>query len=155
MKSSLQGLLLGLTSAAIIVVTLGGLAVSLHRDIGDAQMRLLEQTRRLASAAVPVLLNTLVVGDLASAEQTLRRINEDAAWSQVRLYEGDGRHLIIDTSPPPTASLTAPAWFQSLFPFELPGAAPRSWPHRSCTACWSNRLLRTWSTSCGGRPGSR
>jgi PAS domain S-box-containing protein len=119
-RSSLQGLLLGLTSAAIIVVTLGGLAVSLHRDIGEAQMRLVDQTRRLASSAVPVLLNTLVVGDLASAEQTLLRINEDAAWSQVRLYEGDGRHLIIDASPPPTASLTAPAWFQRLLSLDPP-----------------------------------
>jgi PAS domain S-box-containing protein len=120
MKSSLQGLLLGLTSAALVVVTLGGLAINLHREVDEAKLRLAEQTRRLASAAVPVLLNTLVVGDLASAEETLRRINEEAAWSKIRIYEEDERQVIIDASPKEPATLTAPAWFQRLLPVELP-----------------------------------
>jgi PAS domain S-box-containing protein len=120
MRSSLQGLLLGLTSAALVVVTLGGIAISLHREVGEAKLRLAEQTRHLAAAAVPVLLNTLVVGDLASAEQTLLGINAEAAWSQVRIYEADGRQVIIDASPSTPADLTAPVWFQRMLPLELP-----------------------------------
>ena len=120
MRSSLLGLLLGLTSAALIVVTLGGLAINLRRDIGDAKLELEEQTRRLASAVVPVLLNSLVVGDLASAEQTLRRVNEEATWSAVKIYEADGKHVILDASPPVHPKLTAPVWFQRLLPLELP-----------------------------------
>ena len=57
------------------------------------------QTQRLASAGVPLLLNALVVGDLASAEQTLDNLNVDMVWRDVRLYESDGHTLILDASP--------------------------------------------------------
>ena len=43
--------------------------------------------------------NALIVGDLATAEQTLRELNADPVWGRVVLYEPDGRRPILDASP--------------------------------------------------------
>ncbi len=97
MRNSLRTLLLGLSSVAIVSVTLGGLAVNLRERSTAAQVRLAEQTERLAAAAGPLLLDSLVVGDLARAEQTVRNLNTESVWSQIGLYESDGRRVIGPT----------------------------------------------------------
>ena len=119
MKSSLRALLLGISSVAIVVVTLGGLAVNLRDRSNAAQVRLSEQTERLATAAGPLLLDSLVVGDLARAEQTLRNLNADSVWSLVTLYEADGRRLIFDASPENLRRSGAPRWVKHLVPVTL------------------------------------
>ena len=95
MKSSLRTLLLGFSSVAIVVVTLSGLAVNLRDRSNAARVRLSEQTERLATAAGPLLLDSLVVGDLARAEQTLRNLNADSVWSLGHPLRGrrDAAHL--------------------------------------------------------------
>jgi signal transduction histidine kinase/ActR/RegA family two-component response regulator len=118
-KSSLRALLLGISSVAIVVVTLGGLAVNLRDRSNAAQVRLSEQTERLATAAGPLLLDSLVVGDLARAEQTLRNLNADSVWSLVTLYEADGRRLIFDASPENLRRSGAPRWVKHLVPVTL------------------------------------
>ena len=129
MKSSLRTLLLGFSSVAIVVVTLSGLAVNLRDRSNAAQMRLSEQTERLATAAGPLLLDSLVVGDLARAEQTLRNLNADSVWSLVTLYEADGTRPIFDASPDNLRRSAAPRWVKHLVPVTLaehrvPIAAP-------------------------------
>jgi signal transduction histidine kinase/CheY-like chemotaxis protein len=128
-KSSLRTLLLGFSSVAIVVVTLSGLAVNLRDRSNAAQMRLSEQTERLATAAGPLLLDSLVVGDLARAEQTLRNLNADSVWSLVTLYEADGTRPIFDASPDNLRRSGAPRWVKHLVPVTLaehrvPIAAP-------------------------------
>jgi len=118
-KSSLRTLLLGLSSVAIVVVTLSGLAVNLSDRSHAAQVRLREQTERLATAAAPLLLDSLVVGDLARAEQTLRNLNADSVWSLVTLYESDGNRLIFDASPENLRLSGAPRWVKHLVPVTL------------------------------------
>ena len=120
MKSSLRALLLGLSSVAIVTVTLGGLAVNLRDRSTAAQVRLSEQTERLATAAGPLLLDSLVVGDLARAEQTLRNLNMESVWSRVFLYESDGRRVIFDASPADVRRSRAPRWLKQLVPVTLP-----------------------------------
>ncbi|MGH7673252.1 MAG: hypothetical protein ACREMC_10150, partial [Gemmatimonadales bacterium] len=114
MRSSLRALLLGLSSVAIVSVTLSGLAVSLRDRSTAATVRLGEQTERLATAAAPLLLDSLVVGDLARAEQTLRNLNAESVWSRVMLYESDGRRLILDASPDNLRRSDAPRWVKRL-----------------------------------------
>ena len=80
MKLQLKTVLLGLIGIAIVVVMLGSLALSLDERLRSAHERMDVRTQRLASAGVPLLLNSLVVGDLASAEQTLDNLNVDGAW---------------------------------------------------------------------------
>jgi signal transduction histidine kinase len=115
-RSSLRTLLLGLSSVAIVVVTLGGLAVSLSDRSTAARVRLGEQTERLATAAAPLLLDSLVIGDLARAEQTLRNLNGESVWSRVALYESDGHRLIFDASPTNLPHSDAPRWLKQLIP---------------------------------------
>ena len=119
MKSSLRTLLLGVSSVAIVVVTLSGLAVNLRDRSNAARVRLSEQTERLATAAAPLLLDSLVVGDLARAEQTLRNLNADSVWSLVTLYESDGSRLIFDASPQNLRRSEAPRWVKHLVPVTL------------------------------------
>jgi signal transduction histidine kinase/ActR/RegA family two-component response regulator len=118
--SSLRALLLGLSSVAIVTVTLSGLAINLRDRSTAARMRLSEQTERLAAAAAPLLLDSLVVGDLARAEQTLRSLNAESVWSRVALYESDGRRLIVDASPDNVRHSDAPPWVRHLVPVTLP-----------------------------------
>ncbi|HKA61157.1 MAG TPA: ATP-binding protein [Methylomirabilota bacterium] len=119
MRSSLRTLLLGLSSVAIVAVTLGGLAVNLSDRSTAARVRLGEQTERLATAAAPLLLDSLVVGDLARAEQTLRNLNGESVWSRVALYESDGLRLIFDASPTNLRRSDAPRWLRQLIPVRL------------------------------------
>ena len=119
MKPSLRALILGVSSVAIVVVTLGGLAVNLRDRSTAARMRLSEQTERLASAAGPLLLDALVVGDLARAEQMLRSLNAESVWSRVTLYESDGHTLILDASPENLKPSGAPRWVKRLMPVKL------------------------------------
>ena len=129
MKSSLRTLLLGFSSVAIVVVTLSGLAINLRDRSNAARVRLSEQTERLATAAGPLLLDSLVVGDLARAEQTLRSLNADSVWSLVTLYEADGTRPIFVASPDNLRRSGAPRWVKHLIPLTLeehrvPIAAP-------------------------------
>ena len=119
MKSSLRTLLLGFSSVAIVVVTLSGLAVNLRDRSNAARVRLSEQTERLPTAAAPLLLDSLVVGDLARAEQTLRNLNADSVWSLVTLYESNGSRLIFDASPQHLRRSEAPRWVKHLVPVTL------------------------------------
>ena len=119
MRSSLRTLLLGLSSVAIVAVTLGGLAVNLSDRSTAARVRLHEQTERLAAAAAPLLLDSLVVGDLARAEQTLRNLNGESVWCRIALYESDGRRLIFDASPANLRRSDAPRWLKQLIPVQL------------------------------------
>ncbi len=119
MKSSLRTLLLGISSVAIVVVTLSGLAVNLRDRSTAAHVRLSEQTERLATAAAPLLLDSLVVGDLARAEQSLRNLNADSVWNLVTLYESDGTRIIFDASPANLRRSGAPRWVKHLVPVTL------------------------------------
>jgi PAS domain S-box-containing protein len=97
--SSLRKLLLGLSSLAIVLVSVGGLAFNVKTRIDATHARLATQGRARAAAGAPVVLSALVVGDLASAEQTLRNLNSDGLWRSVVLYEADGHTRMLDVSP--------------------------------------------------------
>jgi two-component system sensor histidine kinase/response regulator len=115
-KLRLRTALVALTGTAIVCVMLGGLAISLRERVTAAHHRVAVQTQRLASAGGPLLLNALVVGDLATVEDTLENLNFDKVWREVRLYEEDGRTLILDASPPQGPAAGAPSWIAWLLP---------------------------------------
>jgi len=112
----LRSLLVGLAALAILVVMTGALAIDLGRQIRAVHERTDLETRRLAAAGVPLLLNALIVGDLASAEQTLRNMNVGTIWKRVLLYEPDGRTLILDASPVARLPREAPDWTRRVLP---------------------------------------
>jgi signal transduction histidine kinase len=118
-KLQLKAVLLGLTGIAIVLVMLGSLALSLDERLRSAHQRMDVRTQRLVSAGVPLLLNSLVVGDLASVEQTLDGLNVDGSWRDVRLYESDGRTIILDASPRHPRVSSIPAWVRRLMPIRV------------------------------------
>ncbi|MGH6692108.1 MAG: hypothetical protein ACREF4_15680, partial [Gammaproteobacteria bacterium] len=119
MKLRLRTLLLGLTSLAIVAVEVGQFSFDIRDRVAAAKVNLATQTQQLATAGTPLLLNALVVGDLATAEQILHHLNADLLWRKVVLYEGDGRELILDASPPRLPSSGAPRWLGRLLPIDL------------------------------------
>jgi two-component system sensor histidine kinase/response regulator len=116
---SLRALLLGLTSLAVVMVTCVDLAINVKMRTDRAETQLTETTQRLLAASTPLLVSALVVGDLASAEQTIRNLNAGRVWRQARLYEPDGLTLIFDASPPEQPEHRAPLWFGRLLGLEL------------------------------------
>jgi len=119
MRSSLRALLLGLTGLAVIVVELVGLGLDLTGRITAAEQRTEAQIQRLGAGVAPVLGGALVVGDLATAEQTLRTMNLDQAWREVKLYEADGQKVILDVSPSSLAPARAPTLLRRILPLDL------------------------------------
>ncbi len=119
MTRSLRTLLLGLTSLAVVLVTLGDLTINVKMRTDTARQQLTETTQRMLAASQPLLLGTLVVGDLASAEQTVRNLNAGRVWRRVRLYEPDGRTLIFDASPEKHTDRSVPDWFGQLIGLDL------------------------------------
>ena len=119
MRSSLRALLLGLTGLAVIVIELVGLTLDLTDRISAAQQRTAAQIQRLSAGVAPLLLNALVVNDLATVEQTLRTMNLDQVWREVKLYEADGRKVILDVSPASLAPAQAPGMLRRILPIDL------------------------------------
>jgi signal transduction histidine kinase len=119
MKLRLRSLLLGLTSFAIAAVELGQLPFDIQERVAAARVNLATQTQQLATAGAPLLLNALVVGDLATAEQILHHLNADLLWRKVVLYESDGQQLILDASPASQPPPDAPRWLGRLLPIDL------------------------------------
>jgi two-component system cell cycle sensor histidine kinase/response regulator CckA len=119
-RLSLRTLLLALTGLAILAVTLGELALTLNERRQAAEARLEAETTRLMAAGAPLLLNALIVGDLATAEQTLRQINADVVWRRVVLYEPDGRRPMLDASPGRLPVSNAPALLRAVLGFDPP-----------------------------------
>ena len=100
MNRSLRRLLLIPSAAAIVLITLSALVVMLKIRHDAVEARATAQSQAMMHASAPVLLSALIVGDLAAAEQTLHSLNADGFWTDVRLYEADGKRVIIDVSPP-------------------------------------------------------
>jgi PAS domain S-box-containing protein len=119
MIPSLRAMLLGFTGLAVLTVELAGLGFEVTDRIIAGELRIITQAQRRAVVAAPLLLNVLVVGDLATAEQTLRDLNRDALWREVRLLEPDGQRLILDASPAVPPPSTAPAWLRGMLRINL------------------------------------
>ena len=120
MTPSLRILMLGVTSLALVVVMGGGLLVDLRQRGKGAQVRLAEDSQRLAAGTLPLLVDAFVVGDLATAEQILRRVNAGGVWRRVQILEPSGARVVLDASPAAERASTAPEWFRALLTIALP-----------------------------------
>jgi len=117
-KLRIRTLLLGLTTLAIVIVEAAQLSLDIRDRIHTARIHFDEQTARLATAGRPLLLNALVVGDLATAEQILRHLNAGLHWRRVVLFESDGKEMILDASPASLPESGAPRWLAQRLPLD-------------------------------------
>jgi HAMP domain-containing protein len=75
---------------------------------------LISKSRLLADSLAPILVNALVVGDLATAEQTLRGVNASGFFRVLALDDPHTARPMLDISSTDTASSSAPAWFVAM-----------------------------------------
>jgi PAS domain S-box-containing protein len=118
--SSLRTLVLGATSVALVAVMGGGLLLDLRQRVKGAEVRLNEDSQRLAAGTLPLLVDAFVVGDLATAEQILRRVNAEGVWRRVQIVEPSGARVVLDASPGAEGASGAPEWFRGLLTIAVP-----------------------------------
>jgi diguanylate cyclase (GGDEF)-like protein len=120
-RGSLQQRLVAVVFIAALPVFLAHLAIQVYSDVRTASERTTLITEDIAAAALPLLKSTLVVGDLATAQETLDNIMNNGEFMSIRLYGQTGRDLIADgraeRSP---ATVAVPAWFRNVTDFRFP-----------------------------------
>lgn len=118
-RLSLRGLKLGVITLATFSLTLPGLAWLLDLRTAQEKVVYAKQTARLMQGAAPLLANALIVGDFATAEQTLAQLNRDGFFVHLKLLEADGRTLLMEAPRKTHAEETVPLWFDRLFGADL------------------------------------
>jgi signal transduction histidine kinase len=120
MTLSLKRLVMGAVAVVSVAAISTFTIVDVLDDIESSHERIAESTSRLATIGAPMVLNAMVVDDLATAEQTLRAMNADHSLLRVVLLAPDGGSVLLDASPARPPRATAPAWFRHLMALDFP-----------------------------------
>ncbi len=115
MKLGLQGRILLLTALAVAIVSLFGLGMVVRDRAAFGRTGFHEEGRSIAEALVPMLRNSLVVGDLATVQETFDSVVERKALGALRLLDARSRATVVAAEDHPKADeAAAPAWFRAL-----------------------------------------
>lgn len=122
MKSlSLRKRILWLFILSTIAISLIGITLALRDLVQNARQDIQEQTRTLATVMLPMLNNTLVVGDLATVEQTFENLVRNVHIQRLALIDSkDRRPLVNSVSTKNNLSSQVPIWFQHLLNVNIP-----------------------------------
>jgi signal transduction histidine kinase len=116
MRIGLQARILLLATTAIVAMFAVDFVTEAFIQVRNAQQRMGEQSRTIGAALVPTLQNDLVVGDLATAQQTLDSILRHGHFRRLELRDGAGEKILVEGRLPENADREygAPDWFASL-----------------------------------------
>ena len=115
MRLGLQARLLALIAIVVGVVLLLGLGAVIRDQARFERRYFHEQGRTVVEALVPSLRNALVVGDLATVQESFDAVVEQRALRALALLDPRTRETIIRaTDPPGPPGEPAPAWFRDL-----------------------------------------
>ncbi len=116
MRIGLQARILLLATAAIVTIFAVDFATEAVIQVRNAQQRMAEQSRSIGVALVPTLRNDLVVGDLATAQQTLDSVLRHGYFQRLELRDAAGEKTLVQGRPPenPEHGDSAPGWFPAL-----------------------------------------
>lgn len=122
MKSlSLRKRILWLFMLSTIAIFLIGIILALRDLVQNARQDIQEQTHTLAVVMLPMLNNTLVVGDLATIEQTFENLVRDVHIQRLALLDPQDHHSLVNaTSSKYNISSQVPLWFKSLLNINIP-----------------------------------
>jgi signal transduction histidine kinase len=115
----LQARILLLAAAAIVTISALDFASGTYLLARDARQRMDEQSLSVGTALVPTLQNHLIVGDLASAQQTLDSVLQHNHFARLTLLDAAGEKILVEgrhTNGTDDA-FSAPAWFANLVGF--------------------------------------
>jgi PAS domain S-box-containing protein len=121
-RISLQARVLLLAICVILAISLLDLASTAYVQVRDAEQRMADQARSIGSALVPSLQNDLVVGDLATAQQTLDRVQSHAFFKRLDLLDAASAKVLL-AGRQPEATLPendVPDWFARLVDIRPP-----------------------------------
>lgn len=113
-KVSLQWRVLLLTTSVVTLVSLIGLSVVIHERIDAWRVQFSEANRSVALALLPLLRNSLVVGDLATVQETLDSIAQQGKLRRIALLKPVDRSVILESVVPSHETAVAPEWFAHL-----------------------------------------
>jgi signal transduction histidine kinase len=114
MTISLKRLVLGAAAIMAVVSITTLTTIDVVGDIEDTHENISESASRVATIGAPIVLNAMVVDDLATAEQTLRAMNADHSMARVLLLGPDESTVLVDATPSQSPRATAPSWFRRL-----------------------------------------
>lgn len=114
-RSSLLSRILLLAGLGVVLVSLSQLIVQIRDDLRYSDESVLAITEEVAASILPMLRGTLVVGDLATAQETLDNVIRHGHFRRLQLLDTNGRHVILEgrLHEHPRAD-GAPPWFSSL-----------------------------------------
>ena len=112
----LQARILLLATAGIVAVSLIDLASQAFVEIRDSTRSFTDQAHSIGNALIPSLSNDLVVGDLATAQQTLDRVQRHARFKRLALLDPVSSQVLLEGRLPEDDAEedAAPAWFARL-----------------------------------------
>ncbi|MDD5296507.1 MAG: ATP-binding protein [Rhodocyclaceae bacterium] len=110
-RVSLQWRILGLATVVVAFVSLIGLGMVIHDRLEAGHRQFQESTRDVALALQPVMRNSLVVGDLATVQETLDAIAYQGHLQRISLLKSSDRSIILEVSSMRRQEVDAPAWF--------------------------------------------
>jgi signal transduction histidine kinase/CheY-like chemotaxis protein len=102
-----------LTAAVLAVVSLFGLAMIVVERVDAGQREFRDDAHAIVLALLPMLQNTLVVGDLATVEQTFDAIVKQESIRRIVLLAPGKGDIMVESQDPADAARPAlpPDWF--------------------------------------------
>ncbi|MBS1158921.1 MAG: hypothetical protein H6R15_1340 [Proteobacteria bacterium] len=118
---TLQQRLLAAVLISAIPVFAVHFALQVITDLHTASARAAANTQDIAAAAIPLLQSTLIVGDLATAQETLDNIMRHGQFRRLRLLDGSGSKLLAEgRAGRPAALSRTPEWFVARLDLRFP-----------------------------------
>jgi diguanylate cyclase (GGDEF)-like protein len=125
-RGSLRQRLFMVVLIAVIPVFVLHVAIQVFSDIRTASKRANANTQDIAAAALPLLQSALIVGDLATAQETLDNIMRHGQFHSLRLHDRSGSQILAEGRQAiADAAEQTPDWFVNWLDFHFP---PQEFP---------------------------
>lgn len=120
-RGSLRQRLFLVVLIAVIPVFVLHVGIQVFSDIRTASKRAITNTQDIAAAALPLLQSALIVGDLATAQETLDNIMRHGQFHSLRLHDRSGSQILAEGRQAiADAAEQTPDWFVSWLDFHFP-----------------------------------
>jgi signal transduction histidine kinase len=119
-RLSLRWRILILTSAVLTAMLIAGLLLVLAESLHDSEREFREDANSISMALLPMLQNSLVVGDLATVQQSFDAQVKQGTVHRLTLSSPDRKTLILEAieTIDPGRPLLPPQWFIDLLPVQ-------------------------------------
>jgi PAS domain S-box-containing protein len=119
-RSLLRSVLL-LAGLGVALVSLLQLLAQAWYDVAHSERRVLAITEEVAASMLPLLRNTLVVGDLATTQETLDDVARQGHFRHLQLLDARGASVVLEgRAGAAPGGRAAPAWFAALLDRRYP-----------------------------------